>query len=477
MSAAAPLVAGVDSSTQSTKVEVRELGSGAVVARASAPHPATSPPRSEQEPADWWLAFERAWSLVGAPEVVAISVAGQQHGMVALDASRRVLRPAKLWNDTESAADSAWLLGRLEGGRDGWAAAVGSVPVAAFTVTKLSWLHRSEPDVWERLAHVVLPHDWMTHRLSGELVTDRGDASGTGYWSAASGSYRWDVLRIVDAARDWAAVVPRVAGPREVVGEWRGAAVAAGTGDNMAAALGLGLGARTAALSLGTSGTAFAVADAPTADPTGAVAGFADATGRYLPLVCTLNAMKVVDAVARLLAVDPAAFDALALAAPAGAGGLTMLPYLDGERTPDLPSATGALLGLRSGVSREEVARAAVEGVACGLLEALDALRAHAPVERVVLTGGGARSAAVRTVLAELCPLPVEVSLADEAVATGACVQAAVVASGAPHDEVQARWGLSERRPADPARSVPGAGRAEEVRARYAARRAELHPG
>ena len=212
------VVAGVDSSTQSTKVEVRDLDTGDVVGRGSAPHPATTPPRSEQDPRAWWSAFETAWAAAGSPQVEAISVAGQQHGMVVLDADRQVIRPAKLWNDTETAPDAGWLIKQLPGGAAAWAEAVGSVPVASFTITKLSWLHRSEPDNWARSRQVVLPHDWMTMRLTGEFVTDRGDASGTGYWSPASGEYRWDVLSIVDKDRDWSNALPRVAGPTEVVG-------------------------------------------------------------------------------------------------------------------------------------------------------------------------------------------------------------------------------------------------------------------
>ncbi len=466
-----PVVAGVDSSTQSTKVELRRLDTGEVIGRASSPHPATTPPRSEQDPAAWWQAFETAWSAVGAPHVAAISVAGQQHGMVVLDADGQVIRPAKLWNDTESAPDSGWLLKQLSDGAAGWAAAVGSVPVASFTATKLSWLHRSEPDVWARLAHVLLPHDWLTGQLARSFTTDRGDASGTGYWSPATGEYRWDILGFIDRERDWTGVVPRVADPLEVVGEWRGAAVAVGTGDNMGAALGLGVQAGQAVVSLGTSGTAFTVADAPTADPTGAVAGFADATGRYLPLVCTLNATKVLNAVARLLAVDRAEFDRLALSAAPGAGGLTLLPYFDGERTPNLPTAAGLLAGLRSDVSREQLARAAVEGVVCGMLDALDALRAHAPVHAVVLTGGGARSEAVRQVFAQLCTVPVSVADADEAVAAGACVQAAAVAAGVDHAEIVRRWGLGAGTPVEPARAA-GA----DVRGAYARTRAAAHP-
>jgi xylulokinase len=447
-----PFVAGVDSSTQSTKVEIRDLDSGRIVASCSGPHPSVTPPRSEQDPASWWSAFLSAWTdaTSGAPvtsgDVVAVSVAGQQHGMVALDGDDRPVHPAKLWNDTESAPDADWLVDRL-GGAEAWAQAVGSVPVAAFTATKLSWLHRTDADAWARMARVLLPHDYLTHRLTGAYTTDRGDASGTGYWSPQSGEYRWDVLAHIDADRDWSTAVPAVLGPLDVAGHWNGPTgtvlVAAGTGDNMGAALGLGLRPGDAAVSIGTSGTAFAVSDRPTADPSGAVAGFADATGRYLPLVCTSNAAKVLDAVARLLGVDHDEFDRLALAASGTSP--VLLPYFDGERTPNRPSATGVFSGLRSDVTREQFARGAVDGVACGLVDALDALRRHAPVTgRVILTGGGARSLAVRSVIAGLLGEELEVVVADveQAVATGAAVQAAAAFENVDHAVIQQRWGL-----------------------------------
>ncbi len=454
-------VAGIDSSTQSTKVEIRDLDTGEIVGAATAPHSAVTPPVSEQDPRSWWDAFELAWGQAvgqlpageGESSISAISVAGQQHGMVALDVEDRPVHPAKLWNDTESAPDAGWLLGqlaardgdgnRIDDGTTAWADAVGSVPVAAFTVTKLSWLHRMHPEPWNRIARVVLPHDYLTHRLTGAYTTDRGDASGTGYWSPSMGQYRWDLLAFIDADSDWTDIVPTVLGPLDVAGEWNAAAVAVGTGDNMAAALGLGLAPGDAALSVGTSGTAFAVADAPTADPSGAVAGFADATGKFLPLVCTSNAAKVLDAVARLLGVDHDEFDRLALAAVGDSNVPVLLPYFDGERTPNRPDATGMIGGLRSDVTREQFALAAVNGVACGLLDALDALRAFAPVTgRVVLTGGGARSVALGGVLGGLLDELLVLGGADQAVAAGAAVQAAAIAHGVDHATVQQRWGL-----------------------------------
>ena len=414
----------------------------------------------ESTPATWWAAFEQAWSAAGSPPVAAIGVGGQQHGMVALDDADRPIHPAKLWNDTESSDDASQLVDALGGGAADWVEAVGSVPVAAFTITKLAWLRRTRPDVWPRLRRVLLPHDELTRRLTGRYTTDRGDASGTGYWSPATGDYRFDLLALVDDERDWSPVVPDVLGPMDAAGEWNGAAVAPGTGDNMAAALGVGLRPGDAVISIGTSGTVYAVTERPTADASGAVAGFADATGRFLPLVCTSNAAKVIDAVRRLLDVDHATFDALALAAEPG--GPVLLPYFDGERTPNRPGATGTLGGLRTDVTRQQLARAAIDGVACGLLDGLDALRSHAAVDgRVLLTGGGARSAAMQAVIAGLVDRPVVVSETAEAVATGAAVQAAAMVQQIDHSVVQERWGLGAGREVD---GVAGG----DVRRRYA---------
>ena len=269
----------------------------------------------------------------------------------------------------------------------------------------------------------------------------------------------------MDSGRDWAGVVPDVLGPREHAGDWRGAVVAPGTGDNMAGALGIGLRPGDVAVSLGTSGTVYTVSDRPTADASGAVAGFADATGMFLPLVCTLNATKVTDAVRRLLGVGHAAFDELALAAPAGAGGLTLLPYLDGERTPNRPAATGTLTGLRTDVDRGHLARAAVEGVVCGLLDGLEALAAFAPCGgQLIVVGGGARSAAYRQVLADLTGRPVVVPAVEEQVAAGACVQAAAVLTGAGAADIADAWDLRAGAVVEPG---PGAAAAETIRSAY----------
>ena len=476
------LIAGVDSSTQSTKVEVRDLESGEIVAVGSAAHPSVTAPISEQDPQSWWVAFEAAWSAAGSPAVDAISVAGQQHGMVVLDRTGVAVHPAKLWNDTESSPDSTRLIGAL-GGAAAWAAAIGSVPVAAFTITKLAWLRRTQPEVWSDIAAVMLPHDYLTARLTGAVVpgrplddprcppitTDRGDASGTGYWSPMTEEYRWDILELVDSEREWRHLLPDVLGPSDSAGRWSSAGgsvvVGPGTGDNMAGALGVGLRPGDAVISVGTSGTVYAVSESPTADAAGAVAGFADATGRFLPLVCTSNASKVLDAMRRLLGVDHAEFDRLALEAEPD--GPILLPYLDGERTPNRPDATGVISGIHSDVTREQWARAAVDGVACGLLDGLDALTAlvdiHRSGSRIVLTGGGARSTALQQVIAGLVDRPVVVSSVAEAVATGAAVQAASVLEQVDSAVIQRRWGLGAGAPVEPAAA------GSDLRERYAA--------
>ncbi|MFL6072346.1 MAG: FGGY-family carbohydrate kinase, partial [Mycobacteriales bacterium] len=347
--------------------------------------------------------------------------------------------------------------------------AVGSVPVASFTVTKLRWLAEHEPDLAARVARVVLPHDWVTWKLAGavgEPVTDRGDASGTGYWSPGTGEYRPDLL-VRAFGRDLA--VPKVAGPAEPAGHTPdGRPLGPGTGDNAAAALGLGARTGDVVVSLGTSGTAFAVSSTPTADATGAVAGFADATGQFLPLVCTLNAARVLTTAAQLLGTDLAGLDTLALRARPGAGGLTLLPYLDGERTPNLPAAHGLLYGLtRANATPENLARAAVEGMLCGLADGVEALRAEGVrVGRVLLIGGAARSPAVRAVAAGLFGVPVEVPEPAEYVARGAARQAAWVLAGTaePPD-----WPV-------PGESLPPEEAPAEVRDRYRALRDGAHP-
>jgi xylulokinase len=434
------LVAGVDSSTQSCKVVIRDARTGALVRFGSAPHP----DGTEVDPEAWWDALQVAIGAAGGlDDVEAISVGGQQHGMVALDADGAVVRPALLWNDTRSAQAALDLIAELSDGTPGsgeraWAQATGSVPVASYTITKLRWLAEHEPENAARVEAVALPHDWLTWRLAGDgpgtdgltrLTTDRSDASGTGYFDAARNAYRFDLLERAFGRRIG---VPAVIGPSEQARSRDGLMLGAGAGDNAGAALGLGLGRGDVAISIGTSGVVSAVSQTPTADASGLVSGFADATGLFLPLTATLNGSRVLDAMGALLGRPHRELAELALSAPAGSDGLVLVPYFEGERTPNKPDATGAVHGVRLGnTTPAHLARAAVEGLLCGLADGLDALRGqNAEVDRIVLIGGAAQSEAVRRIAPSVLGLDVTVPKPGEYVADGAARQAAWVLLG-----------------------------------------------
>lgn len=425
------LVAGIDCSTQSCKVLICDAGTGAVIRQGRATHP----DGTEIDPAAWESAAGQAIAAAGGlDDVAAVSVGGQQHGMVCLDSTGAVVRPALLWNDVRSAQAARDLVDDL-GGPQAWAHAVGLVPLAAVTAAKLRWLADHEPHHADRTAAVCLPHDWLTWRLRGEsdvaaVTTDRSDASGTGYFDAETDRYRIDLLEL--ALRGRSPALPRVLGPSESLS---GATLfGAGLGDNAAAALGLGAGEGDVIVSIGTSGVVCAVAADPVRDDRGFVAGFADGTGRYLPLVCTLNAARVLDAAATMLRVDHDDLSGLALSAPPGSAGLVLVPYLEGERTPNRPNASGALHGLRvSNSTPANLARAAVEGMLCALAEGLAQLTTHGvSVRRILLIGGGAQSRAVCEIAPTVFGMPVLVPTAAEYVALGAARQAAWACSGSP---------------------------------------------
>jgi xylulokinase len=426
------LVAGVDSSTQSCKVLIVDTDSGEVVRHGTAPHP----PGTEVDPEAWWQALQQAIQQAGGlDDVRALSVGGQQHGLVALDEDGRVVRVALLWNVTRSAAAGGARVD--ERGAEAWAQATGSVPVASFTVTKLRWLAEHEPDHARRAAAIALPHDWLTWRLRAwqggpgsldDLTTDRSEASGTGYFDPVADEYRRDLLARALGRDD--VVLPRVLGPTEAIDGPM--LLGPGCGDNAGAALGLGLRPGDVMVSVGTSGVVAAVSATPTHDATGLVAGFADATGHHLPLAATLNGSRVLDSAAALLGVDHEGFDDLALAADAGAGGLAYTPYLEGERTPNLPDATGTLAQMTlANLTRENLARAAVEGLLTLLTGALDAIQTQGvDARKVSLVGGAARSRALRELAPQLLGVPVHTPPFAEYVALGAARQAAGLVAG-----------------------------------------------
>ena len=425
--ASVALVAGFDSSTQSCKVVICDAETGETVRSASSPHP----DGTEVDPQLWWSALQASIDAAGGlANVAAVSVGGQQHGMVCLDNAGEVVRDALLWNDTRSSEAAAHLVVEL-GGAAEWAKRIGVVPVASITATKLRWLSDNEPAHADATAAVCLPHDWLTWRLSGstdigDLRTDRSDASGTGYFSAETDSYQPDLLEL--ALRGRRPVVPTVLGPHDAAGQTRpGAVLGPGAGDNAAAALGLGADPGDCVVSLGTSGVVSAVGESAPHDPEGIVAGFADATGRQLPLVCTLNGAPVMAAVTRMLGVDFDELDRLALLAPAGADGLTIVPYFEGERSPNLPRAAGAFHGVTTrNLTTANVARAAVEGLLSSMAYCIEKISAQGvDVKRIILVGGGARSEAVRRIAPAIWGAPVHVPTPAEYVALGAARQAA----------------------------------------------------
>ncbi|MBF4575404.1 xylulokinase [Frondihabitans sp. VKM Ac-2883] len=459
----AQLVAGVDSSTQSCKVLIVDPATGEIVRQGRAAHP----DGTEVAPSEWWRALGEALDGAGGlSDVGAISIGGQQHGLVALDAAGHVVRDALLWNDTRSAQAAADLT--TEVGAADFATRTGLVPVASFTITKLRWLRDAEPDNAARVAAVALPHDWLSWRLRGygpegesplgpdldALATDRSDASGTGYFDPTTDQYDSGLfelafgrpLRVAGSDGTPAAVVvPRVTRYDQQLGALdrdvtvgssslapAGLRIGAGAGDNAAAALGLQLGAGDIAVSLGTSGTVFGVSETATSDETGTVAGFADATTARLPIVTTLNAARVLDVFAGVLEVDYDELGTLALQAPPGSDGLVLVPYFVGERTPNRPEATASLTGMTPRtMSRPHLARAAIEGMLCSLADGLAAIEATGTtVERLFLIGGAAQNSAVRAIAAQVFGRDITVPEAGEYVALGAAVQAAWLLTG-----------------------------------------------
>ena len=426
------LIAGVDSSTQSCKVVIRDAVTGQLVREGRATHP----DGTEVNPAHWVAALDTAITAAGGlADVEAISIGGQQHGMVALDSDGNVIRDALLWNDTRS-ADAAKALNSEMGGDVEIAKQVGSVLVASFTATKLRWLADSEKDNAAKVAGVALPHDWLSWQLQhakgealdfNKLFSDRSEASGTGYFDPTTSQYRRDILaRALRTERE--INLPKIISPAQFGGKTpTGIPIAPGAGDNAAAALGIQAQAGDVVVSLGTSGTAFAVSETATHDASGQVAGFADATGRFLPLVCTLNAARILDAATRILGKTHDEVGALALSAKAGANGLSLLPYFEGERTPNRPTATGVFGGMNLNNSNAaDIARAMVEGMLCGLVDAVDALeKLGVNVKRIILIGGAAKNPAVSQIAAALFGREVLVPPAGEYVANGAARQAA----------------------------------------------------
>lgn len=425
---------GIDVGTQSTKVLLVDGEGGRIIARAARSHVSLQDPatgRFEQDPAVWVAALRGACQELAAAHpsewqrVLALGVSGQQHGLVVLDERGEVLRPAKLWCDTSTQAEAEELSQRLKR----------NVPVG-FTASKLLSLVRREPEHAARVHRVLLPHDYINWVLSGEAWMECGDASGTGFFD--SGARRFDptALAAIDARLvDWLPPLAEASSlparlstrGRELTGLPEGCAISAGSGDNMCSALGAGaVREGLAVLSLGTSATIFARSEKPVHDPRGWIAPFCDAAGGWLPLACVMNATAAVQEWTQLFGGTREEFEAAALRAAPGAGGLSVLPFLVGERVPDLPQARASLHGWQSGaLTRENLARAILEGVAHSLRLCLEQFgKLGLPAEELRVVGGAALSPAWQRVLADVLQVPLAIGQESETAALGAALQA-----------------------------------------------------
>lgn len=437
---------GIDCGTQGTKALLLDAESGEVLGQGSASHILISGPngRREQNPEQWTTAFATATAAalteagVDGSSVLGIGVSGQQHGLVTLDADGQVLRPAKLWCDTESAAENQRLLDWL-GGESGSLQRLGVVIAPGYTVSKLLWMKEQQPQLFERIAHILLPHDYLNYWLTGRCCSEYGDASGTGYFNVRTRRWDLDVLRHIDSSGRLEAALPQLIEPHQAVGQLRPelaarlglnpqAIVASGGGDNMMGAIGTGNitpGAIT--MSLGTSGTLYAYSGDPSISPQPSVATFCSSSGGWLPLICTMNLTNANGAIRELLQLDLEQFNASVAQAPIGAEGVTMLPFLNGERVPALPQATASLHGLTAdNLTRANLCRAVIEGVTFGLRYGLDLLRDSGICsKRIQLIGGGAKSPLWRQMVADMMATPVVCTTHSEAAALGGAIQAA----------------------------------------------------
>ncbi|MBV1787638.1 xylulokinase [Marinobacterium sp. D7] len=437
---------GVDCGTQGTKVVLLDSRSGVICGEGYAPHELISDAngRREQHPAWWIEAFLKAYrSALGqfggdSRAIRGIGISGQQHGMVLLDDQGAVIRPAKLWCDTETAAENAELI-TLLGGEKGCIERLGLVVATGYTLSKLLWVKRHEPEHFQRIATLLLPHDYLNYWLTGERVTEYGDASGTGYFDIRTRQWAPEVLDLIDESGRLAKALPRLiesdrpvgrvrADIAELLGLSKEVIVSSGGGDNMMGAIGTGnIQDGIVTLSLGTSGALYAYSSQAPLNPNPSVAPFCSSNNGWLPLVCTMNLTGVINQVRQLFGYDLARFNSAAAEAPIGSAGITMLPFLNGERVPALPLAKGSFLGLQMhNLTPGNLCRAAIEGTTFGLKYGLDLLRESGIESRQIrLIGGGANSVLWRQIVADIMDAEVICPVIGESAALGGAIQAA----------------------------------------------------
>ena len=438
---------GIDCGTQGTKSLLIDEN-GVSQGRGYAPHALIERETGarEQQP-EWWvealrLSVRQALEQASGSQVQALGVSGQQHGLVVLDDQHNVIRPAKLWNDTETAPQNQQIIDLL-GGKEAFFERFGIVPLTGYTVSKLLWLKQNEPENFARIRHILLPHEYLNFWLTGRMCAEFGDASGTAFFDVRSRQWAREVLDAIDGGTGQLfAALPPLITVDEPVGTLRpevaaelglptSCIVSSGGGDNMMGAIGTGnVREGVVTLSLGTSSTVYSFHNQPVLDPTGNVAPFCSSSGGWLPLVCTMNATNVVTQTLQTLGRTVQDIEAALAATSPGAHGLVFLPFFNGERTPDLPNARGTLAGISANTfTPEHLIRAAIEGVSFGILNGLDLIQAGAPIDRILIIGGGARSAAWRQLLSDSSGAHVEVPAEEEAGCLGAAIQAIYVFS------------------------------------------------
>ena len=440
------LFLGIDCGTQGTKALILDSQSGQVLGQGSAPHTLIQGEhgRREQDAAQWLQALTTATQKalaaagVSGQQIRGIGVSGQQHGLVLLDAQGQVLRPAKLWCDTESAPENRQLLEWM-GGETGSLQRLGLVIAPGYTVSKLLWTRHHHRQVFERIAHILLPHDYLNYWLTGRLCSEYGDASGTGYFNVRTRQWDLEILRYIDPEGRLERALPELIDSCAPAGKLRPeiarllglnpeAVVSSGGGDNMLGAIGTGnIKPGIITMSLGSSGTVYAFDPQPQARPDAAVANFCSSSGGWLPLICTLNLTNVTGAIREVLGLSLDDFNQLARQAPIGAEGISMLPFLNGERVPALPGATGSIQGLTlTNFNQANLCRAAIEGTTFGLRYGLDLLRRDGlQSHTILLVGGGSKSSLWRQIVADIMDTRVICAEQSEAAALGAAIQAA----------------------------------------------------
>jgi xylulokinase len=433
---------GIDIGTQSVKALLYDVESSDVVDIQSAPlELITGADGTREQEASWWLtALEDCLSRMSAVHksaVKGIGISGQQHGFVPLDSAGEVLAPVKLWCDTSTTKECEDIT-RNFGGEQKCIHELGNAILPGYTASKITWLKKNKPDVYARMATVLLPHDYINFHLTGERIMECGDASGTGLLDVRLREWHEGMARAVDPDNDLMACLPNLVDADMPVGQLRGDCaeryglpggipVSAGGGDNMMAAIGTGnVASGRLTVSLGTSGTLFACSEKPVIDTEGSVAAFCSSTGAWLPLLCTMNCTVSTELTRGLFDMDIKALEENVAKVPPGSNGVMTLPFFNGERTPNLPDAKGCLFGLdESNYSRANMLRSAMESSVYGLRSGLDTLRRlECDITTVRLTGGGAGSSSWRQMVADIFDLPVSVQRNDEGAALGAALQA-----------------------------------------------------